>query len=1144
MRGEGAALDSNFGFLAAEWPELAGEAVRAERLARIDPRSSLMYSRRTLEFLVDWLFKADATLVEPYKSDLFARLSEPTFKNLAGGTIWNKMDLIRKATNKAVHSNAPVNAQGSEVVLREVFHVLVWLAHRYTRHIENRPSPDLAFNAALLSPVPKAGVPVPAKPKTADEVAKLAEELAERDRKLREAQTQQQDLETELEELRRQVAEAKKANSRVPDQHDYDEATTRRYLIDEELHWAGWKLDKPEDREFPVDTMPTASGTQTGKGFVDYVLWGADGLPLAVVEAKRTTKSPHVGQQQAKLYADSLERRFGRRPVMYYTNGYQHWVWDDTASTERQIQGFHSRDQLELMITRRTTRKPLAEAVIDNAIVERPYQHAAIRAVTETLEQQHQRKALVVMATGTGKTRTVVALTKLLQESNWVKRVLFLADRIALVNQAAKAFKTHLPGSSPVVLGRDAEIDTSRIHVATYPTMMNLINASAADSQITTRQFGIGHYDLIIVDEAHRSVYQKYRAIFEYFDSYLVGLTATPTSEVDHNTYTLFSIENDVPTFAYELNEAIEAGYLVPPRVVDVPLKFPLQGIRYDDLTDAEKEEWDSKEWDEDGTIPDEIDAGMVNSWLFNTDTVDKALEVLMTHGHKVAGGDRLGKTIIFAKNNEHAHFITKRFDQNYPEYKSHFARVITYSVDYAQTLIDDFSDKEKNPHIAVSVDMLDTGIDVPEVVNLVFFKMVRSKTKFWQMVGRGTRLCEDLYGPGEDKQDFFIFDLCRNAEYFNAELGQAEGRVGRPLAEMTFVTRVKLLTGAADFGFTDSGYLDDVRQLLRTHVAALPKDNFLVRPRLEAVERFSERDVWNALSPNDASVLENEVAKLATINAPQDTEEAKRFDLLMLRAQLAAMTEPGAMTALQARIQDIASALQDQPNVPAIAAHMPLIQSILDPHEWETVTPQWLETVRRQLRDIVHLIEKKRRKIVYTSFEDELGELAEIELTGTTSGVSDFVRYREKVKAYLTGYMDHVVIQLLRRNKPLTELHLQELERMLAESGAGSEEDLQRAAELGLGLFVRSLVGLEPEAVQEALAEFVGGTTLNTAQLHFVDLIVAHLTSNGVMDISALYESPFSDIAPSGPEALFSDAKIDLLQTALEGFTEATRAS
>ena len=488
-------------------------------------------------------------------------------------------------------------------------------------------------------------------------------------------------------------------------------------------------------------------------------------------------RDARVGQQQAKLYADCLEKQFGQRPVIFYTNGYEHWLWDDTRYPPRSVQGFLTKDELQLAIQRRTLRKPLGAEEIDGAIVERFYQTRAIRRVAEAFEKDHQRKALLVMATGAGKTRTVIALADLLMRANWAKRVLFLADRVALVRQAVNAFKRHLPSSAPVNLVTEKD-GQGRVYVSTYPTMMNLID-DTADGK---RRFGVGHFDLVVIDEAHRSVYRKYGAIFDYFDSLLVGLTATPKDEVDRDTYRLFELQRGVPTDAYGLDEAVKDGYLVPPRAVSVPLKFIRQGMRYDDLSEDEKEQWDAIEWDEDGNVPSQVDPPAINKWLFNADTVDKVLEHLMTHGLKVAAGDRLGKTIIFAKNHDHAQFIAQRFDANYPHLKGSFARVIDFKTDYAQSLIEDFCQADKAPHIAISVDMLDTGIDVPEVVNLVFFKIVRSKTKFWQMLGRGTRLCPDLFGPGQNKEFFYVFDFCQNFEFFNQN-PQARRRCDRRLA-------------------------------------------------------------------------------------------------------------------------------------------------------------------------------------------------------------------------------------------------------------------------------------------------------------------------------------------------------------------------
>ncbi len=514
-----------------------------------------------------------------------------------------------------------------------------------------------------------------------------------------------------------------------------------------------------------------------GRGFVDYVLWGDDGIPLALVEAKRTRRDPRAGQQQAKLYADCLEAQFGRRPVIFYTNGYEHWLWDDAHYPPRRVSGFYKKAELELLVQRRTTRKPIATTPISPVIVERYYQTRAIRRIAESFERDRQRKALLVMATGSGKTRTVIALADLLMRANWAKRILFLADRVALVRQASNAFKAFLPDASPVNLLDDPTGD-GRVFVSTYPTMMGLID-EAADGQ---RRFGPGHFDLVVIDEAHRSVFAKYRGIFDYFDSLLVGLTATPKDEIDKNTYSLFDLETGVPTDAYSLEEAVRDGFLVPPEAVSVPLKFQREGIKYDELSDEEKDAYDALEWEDDP--PDVVAAAAVNSWLFNVDTVDKVLAHVMERGIKVAGGDRLGKTIIFAKNQAHADFIAERFDANYPHYRGEFARTITYRTEYAQSLIDAFSAKDKAPHLAISVDMLDTGIDIPEIVNLVFFKLVRSKTKFWQMLGRGTRLCPDLFGPGDDKTKFRLFDYCGNLEYFSQDPPTTEGSVDRVARE------------------------------------------------------------------------------------------------------------------------------------------------------------------------------------------------------------------------------------------------------------------------------------------------------------------------------------------------------------------------
>jgi len=706
--------------------------------------------------------------------------------------------------------------------------------------------------------------------------------------------------------------------------------------------------------------------------------------------------------------------------------------------------------------------------------------------------------------------------------------VLFLADRVALVNQGVKAFKMHLPDSSPVNLVTDKNAE-GRVFVSTYPTMMGLID-EASNGQ---RRFGVGHFDLIVIDEAHRSVYQKYRAIFEYFDSLLVGLTATPKDEIDHNTYGLFDLESGIPTDAYSLDDAVADGYLLPPKAVSVPLKFQREGIKYSDLSDDEQEQWDAMEWDEEGTIPDQVDPAAMNEWLFNTDTVDKVLAHVMTRGQKVAGGDRLGKTIVFAKNNSHAEFIAERFNINYPHYKGEFARVITHKTVYAQNLIDNFSSKDKPPHIAISVDMLDTGIDVPEVVNLVFFKAVRSKTKFWQMLGRGTRLCTNLFAPGVNKAFFYLFDYCQNLEYFSQNLTITDGAASEPLGTRLFKARLQLIAGLDQRKELDD---KDEAQLgkqtigfLYSQVVAMNMDNFVVRPQRRLVEKYAKPEAWNTLGPDQFDELAQNVAGLPTELIDED-EGAKRFDLLVLRIQLSILEARPDFAGLRDQIRAIASALEEQESVPAIKAQMVLIQSIAGEEWWEDVTLGMLETARKRLRTLVKLLEKTKRKIVYTDFVDELGSETQIDLPDVGTGM-DLAKFKVKARQFLKSHENHVSLQRLRRNQPLTSSDLAELEHMLVEAG-GSQELIDQAKEQsqGLGIFIRSLVGLDREAAKELLSQFITGTAVNANQIEFIDLVVQYLTENGVMEPDRLYESPFTDINPKGPEGVFPSATVDHL--------------
>jgi type I restriction enzyme, R subunit len=1125
----------HFQHLAAEWPRLHEAATKAETLAHTDPRAACFYSRRALEIAINWLYECDDRLTLPYKTDLSALLFEPSLKQLLGPALQTKCDLIRKLGNNAVHSSRPITPNDAIAALQELFHLSYWLGRNYGLRPTDKPDPNATFDRDRL---PKTS-PLPTQ--TIAQLQTLETNLAAKDQALHDANLTNAQLQAELETLRTQIAASLQSQTPEPDPHDYNETETRDRFIDLLLNEAGWALDQPNNREYPITGMPTPSG----KGIIDYVLWGQDGSPLALIEAKRTRRSPIEGQQQAKLYADCLEQQFGQRPIIFYTNGYEHHIWDDRNYPPRPIQGFLKQAELALMIQRRTTQIALGSADINDAIAGRYYQTRAIRKIGESFQKDKDRQALLVMATGSGKTRTVIALCDLLQRCNWAKRVLFLADRVALINQATNAFKKHLPDASPVNLITEKDTE-GRIYLSTYPTMMGLIDQKNGETQ----KFGVGHFDLIIIDEAHRSVYQKYRAIFDYFDSLLVGLTATPKDEIDRNTYSLFNLETGVPTDVYSLETAVSDGFLVPPKAVSVPLKFQRDGIKYDDLSESEKADWDELDWNDDDTSPNQVGASSINQWLFNIDTVDKALAHLMTRGQTVAGGDRLGKTIIFAKNNDHAQFIYERFNANYPHHKGEFARIITHKTEYSQSLIDDFSNPEKSPHIAISVDMLDTGIDIPEVVNLVFFKLVRSKTKFWQMIGRGTRLCSNLFGPDQSKDFFYIFDYCQNLEYFSQNPDTTDGAIADSLSKRLFSTRLELLQALdqtspktvaespatyANTFTTTSQVRTAIANQLHGEVSAMNLDNFIVRPQRQLIERYAEPSAWLTLQPEHIQELATNIAGLPTALA-SEAEEAKRFDLLMLRLQLAQLRSADRFTRLRRPLQDILSALEEKDSIPMVREQMSLIQDMQTDAWWVDVTIPMLENARKRLRNLIRLIEKTRRQPIYTNFIDELGSETEIAIQafGTSN---EFDRFRAKARRFLLDHENHIAIYKLRSNQPLTTTDLSELERILLEAGIAQSKTLEQAKQTsqGLGIFIRSLVGLDREAAKQAFSTFLTATIATANQIEFINLIIDHLTHHGIMDPSLLYESPFTDLNAQGPEGVFSRQQVDSLVTVLD---------
>lgn len=1119
---------SNFEFLRAEFKPLYEPAQRAEQLVHSDPRACCMRTRHALEQAVHWLYANDRDLRLPYDNSLGVLLTQPAFEKLLPPYVFDKARLIQRLGNQAVHGTGRIGSGDAMHLVRELFHVLFWLARTYTRASDPKAI-DAAWDDKRVPQLVRADEAVKF---TRDELKKQEaafqqqiaaqhQEIEQREAAIAAAHASLSEREAalalvnaELAAARAELAQAKAANIAVPDTHDYDEADTRRLFIDVLLREAGWDADQGMTVEEPVTGMPNGPG----EGFVDYVLWGSDGKPLAVVEAKRSLKDPEIGRQQAKLYADCLEAMKGQRPLIYYSNGHKTWLWDDRRAPPREVQGFLTRDELQQAITRRGLLQDPRTLPINTAIAGRPYQQRAIRAMAEAFVQG-RRAGLLTMATGTGKTRTAVALVDLLMRANWVKRVLFLADRVALVKQAANAFKAHLPDSSPVNLVQDRE-GQGRVYLSTYPTMMGLIE----EMDGARRKYGVGHFDLVIIDEAHRSVYQKYGAIFRYFDSHLVGLTATPRDEVDRDTYRLFGLETGVPTDAYGLDEAVADGFLVPPKAHSVPIRFVREGIKYDQLSEEEKDHWESLDWGDD-EAPDEVSATQVNKQLFNESTVDLMLQHLMQHGLKVDGGDRLGKTIIFAVNQPHADYIARRFDHHYPHYKGEFARVITHSVTYAHTLIDDFSLPARLPQIAVSVDMLDTGIDVPEVLNLVFFKAVRSKVKFLQMIGRGTRLCPDLFGPGQDKSEFLIFDFCGNFEYFNENPAGAASPVGEPLGKRLFKRRLELLQ-CLPVSVKEGGTLrDDLVDLLHAEVAAMNTANFIVRTELEHVTRFADRSQWDALDQTGLVELRDHVAGLPS-EQPGEHITAKLFDLTCINLQIALLEGSGDFLRWRDKVIEIAAELEALGGIPAVAAQLPLLQELQSEAFWEGITLPMLEQVRRKLRALVQFIERKGFAPVYSALNDEIGQSSEVQLDSFSTGIN-LAQYKRKVEAFIRASESHVAIAKLRLNKPLTLTDLGELERFVYESDAvESRERFEQSfgADQPLTIFIRSLVGLDRNAAKEAFGRFLDDARYGSQQIRFIDMVIDRLTQRGVMDPGLLYEPPFTGLHYEGVDGLFNE--------------------
>lgn len=1142
---------SNFQFLLPEWESLHQYLSLAEKRVHTEPVSSAQYGRIALEECVQTIYGLEYLEI-PYNNSLASMLQQPEFKAVVPDHLLRGVsDYTRKTGNRGSHHGNKVSNKEALISLRYLYDFVKWFAQNYS---EAEPILPGRFDETLI---PKTDESIR---KLAEIQAELAQVQAEAERELAAERKARQAVEEAAKEseaaaaayqqqiaAQQELLKARKA-SRPADKltTEFTEKETRQHFIDVALKEAGWEtLRQGYEIEYPVTGMPITRDNPRGNGFVDYVLWGENGLPLALIEAKRTGKSEETGLHQARLYADCLEKMHGQRPVIFVSNGLRTQILDDTFySAPRKVHGFYTRDDLEWLVQKRATREDIRLAEVTPEIAGRGYQQEGIRRIMESFVvdaadgsglRGRKRTALMVMATGAGKTRTSAAMVEVLLKKGWAKRVLFLADRNALVSQAKRSFSEQLPNYTAIDLTKEKEDQSTRLVFSTYPTMMNQIDSARSDGN--DRLFGVGHFDLIIIDEAHRSVYDRYQAIFAYFDAMVVGLTATPIDFIDKSTFDLFECPSNDPTFHYSLDEAVAGGFLVPSVNLNVPTKFMRDGIAYHQLSDKEKEAYEETFRDDaTGLFPEQIRNSAMNKWLFNKDTAFKVLDRLMEEGLKIEGGDKIGRTIIFAVNQKHAEFVVSCFRERYPEYSADFVQVVHNAVSHSQSIIEAFCDHhiEKMPQITVSVDMMDTGVDAPRVLNLVFFKVVRSRAKFEQMIGRGTRLCPDVFGPEQPKEEFYIFDVCGNFDFFDIQKKEREVNRILPLSQQIFINRLEvsqLLMGTGED--QDRDLAEQYRNVLHKAISTLDERRFQVQGRRALVDKYSAREAWNYISQETAHEIITEISHLP--EAEKDNETARRFDLLMLKLQMARLMLDARDKVYCNNLIEIANRLGDgtRYGIPEVARAKPLIEEMKEPEFYEDLSQPQLEELRIEIRNLVQYLQGEKKPPVYTNLEDEIGETEarEREVIFTPQA------YKRRVERFIREHKTHLTIRKLNSNEPITETEVRELERLLfEESGLGDREAFEKAyGEEPLGKFIRGIVGLSVEAAQAAFGEFLQSGSLSADQIRFIQMIIDHLSKNGTIDKQMLFQSPFNDQHQDGPIGIFDEAQIFQLVSILD---------
>ncbi|MHB0958771.1 MAG: type I restriction endonuclease subunit R [Pirellulaceae bacterium] len=1113
---------ANFELLRPKWPELAGLGGFAEAYAHTDPIGAMGKLRTFCEHMAKSV-RHELRLPTLFRPTLIDLLDDAAFQSAVPDVIVSKMHALRIEGNRAVHGNEGDTAVVLRL-LRDAYDLARWL---FVTFADGR----VAACPAFVEP-PEGGVEAVERRREKKAILeRVAAQEAQMQRLLDELDAARAQAEqahataTELEAALaagQQSVKALKAVSPL----DYDEAATRRYLIDTMLADAGWNVG-PDlvstdevGKEVEVQDQPTESGI----GYADYVLWDDDGKPLAVIEAKKTARNAEDGRTQAKCYADGLEKEHCQRPVIYYTNGYDLWIWNDAeAEPPRKTYGYYSKDSLQRLHFQRKEKQPLSAIAPNPAIASRMYQIEAIRRMVERFATK-KRKGLIVQATGTGKTRVAVSLSDALIRANWAKRILFLCDRRELRKQAHNVFKEFLPGETRVfVTAHTAGDREKRIYLATYPAMMKCYES-----------FDVGFFDLIIADESHRSLYNRYRQIFEYFDAYQVGLTATPLNEDTRktfyrNTFRLFGCDDLNPTANYDYIEAINARppYLVPFVVDTHTTAFLRTGIKYTQMTDEQK-----RQLEEDEEAPEAIEHELaeVDKVIFNKDTNRHIIRNLMESGIRNADGSHVGKTIIFARNHNHAVLLQNVFDEMYPQFGGNFCRVIDHYDPRAEELIDDFKGEGTNPDltIAISVDMLDTGIDVPEIVNLVFAKPVYSFVKFWQMIGRGTRLRQNLFGLGKDKTHFQIFDHWGNFERFDQGYTSAEPTRVKSLMQQVFESRLRLADAALEKQKSEAFEL--AIELIGEDIASLPDKTVAVREKWQHVRTVGREQVLQRFDAATRATLENEIAPLMQWVNITGHEAAHTFDRLIAQLQRELLRGSSRFDDLK---DDLLNQISSLPiNLSQVKVKLPVIERVKSPEFWDNVSVRDLEEVRCELRGIVQFRPKATPPASPPKVIDVTEEVALIERKRHKVKLEglDMVAYRNRVhKVLMDLFEDSEILQKIKAGQPVDEGDLESLCSLVLTQDPNL--DLHDLADyfpetIGhLDQAIRSIIGMDAEAVHRRFTQFVQEhPNLASHQIRFLDMLQNHIAKYGSIEIDRLYEPPFTLIHMNGLDGVFGD--------------------